>query len=141
MSGGAPDSPAGILLVEDDEIQQLNVRRALDRADVRRPLDVASDGAEALDLLRSGRPPTRCLVLLDIHMPRMDGLEFLRQVRADVALRALVVVVLSTSGDDRDKREALSLNVAGYLIKSMNFPAFVEQLRVVDRYWSMMAIP
>jgi len=141
VSGRASASSGGILLVEDDEIQQLNVRRALDRAGIKRPLDIASDGSEALELLRSGQPSLRCLVLLDIHMPRMDGLEFLRQVRADVALKGLMVVVLTTSGEDRDKREAVSLNVAGYLIKSMNFPAFVEQLRTLDRYWSMMAVP
>lgn len=138
MSKGGPLS---ILLVEDEELQQLNVRRALDHAGLKHPLYIAGDGAEALELLRSGRLPARCLVLLDVHMPRMDGIEFLREVRADSMLNALVVVMLSTSNEVRDMRAALALNVAGYILKSISFPTFVAQLSVLSRYWSMMEIP
>ena len=74
-------------------------------------------------------------------MPRMDGIEFLRQARADPALKSLVVVILSTSDEAHDKSEAQALNVAGYLLKSGNFSKFVEQLRLIDQYWSMMEVP
>jgi CheY-like chemotaxis protein len=130
-----------ILLIEDDELQQLNVRRALEKADITCPLWVASDGAEALELLRSGRVPPRRLILLDVHMPRMDGLEFLRQLRADPVLKSMVVVMLSTSDEEPDKREAQALNVGGYLLKSKDFAKFVGQLRLLNQYWSMMEIP
>lgn len=130
-----------IVLVDDDEGQQLNVKRALERSGCENPLHIANDGAEALELLRSGEVKRRRLILLDVHMPRMDGLAFLRAIRADDALKALIVVMLSTSDEIDDKRDAQNLNVAGYLLKSMNFTSFVEQLRVLQLYWSMMEIP
>ena len=130
-----------LLLVEDDEIQQLNVRRALEKLGIDCPLHIASDGAEALELLRSGQLPTRRVVLLDVHMPRMDGLQFLRELRGDPLLKTTVVVMLSTSIEAVDKREAQSLNVSGYLLKSMHFPKFVGQLQVFTQYWRMMEIP
>ena len=130
-----------LVLVEDEDGQQINVRRALDKAGIGNPLHVASDGIEALELLRSGTVPPHRLVLLDVHMPRMDGLEFLRTVRDDPALKSLVVVMLSTSNDVRDRVAAESLNVGGYLLKSANFAKFVEQLKLIHQYWSMMEIP
>ena len=137
MSGG----PINFVLVEDEDGQQLNVRRAVERSGSGTPLFVASDGAEALELLRSGTVPARRLVLLDVHMPRMDGLEFLRALRADPVLKPIVVVMLSTSNDAADRREAQALNVAGYLLKSADFSKFVGQLKVLHEYWSMMEIP
>ena len=130
-----------ILLVEDDEIQQVNVRRALENAGVESELFVAADGREALEMLRSGLMPARRLVLLDVHMPRMGGIEFLRAVRNDPALKPLVVVMLTSSEEMEDKREALALSASGYLLKSHNFSKFSEQLRVLDQYWSMKEIP
>jgi signal transduction histidine kinase len=135
-----PDGP-NILLIEDDEIQQLNVQRAFQKAGLKELLHIAGDGAEALEFLRNGENPFAHMVLLDIHMPRMDGLAFLREVRADPALKPLVVVVLSTSDESKDRQEAQALNVAGYLLKSMNFNVFVEQLKVIKEYWGMMAVP
>lgn len=137
MSGG----PINFVLVEDEDGQQLNVRRAIERSGTGTPLFIASDGAEALELLRSGAVPPRRVVLLDVHMPRMDGLEFLRALRADPMLKPTVVLMLSTSNDEADRKEALSLNVAGYLLKSADFSKFVAQLRVLHDYWSMMEIP
>ena len=133
--------PLAVLLVEDDELQQTSVRRALEKAGITHPLFVAGDGVEALELLRSGKMPARRLVLLDVNMPRMDGLAFLGAVRADPLLKPLIVVMLTTSQEPRDKLEAQELNCAGYLRKSSDFPKFVEQLRVLGQYWSMMEIP
>ena len=77
------------------------------------------------------------LILLDLNMPRMNGLEFLRELREDPDLRALTVVVLTTSSDERDKIEAYNLNVAGYILKPVTFSAFVEAMSALNKYWSI----
>jgi CheY-like chemotaxis protein len=103
---------------------------------------VATDGIEALDLLRTdGVPAARRLVLLDLNMPRMNGIEFLREIRSDPALQALTVVVLTTSNEDRDRVEAYHLNVAGYLLKPVTFHAFAEVMSTLNKYWTLMEMP
>jgi CheY-like chemotaxis protein len=97
---------------------------------------------QALELLRSGRVPTsRRIVLLDLNMPRMTGIEFLRELRKDRALMHTPVVVLTTSNDDRDKIEAYNLNVAGYLIKPVTFINFVELMATLNKYWTLVELP
>ena len=99
-----------ILLVDDDAVDVMTVQRAFKRNNILNPLYIASDGREALAILRGEGdvtiPGERRLILLDLNMPRMNGLEFLRELREDPDLRALTVVVLTTSGDERDKIEA-----------------------------------
>lgn len=127
-----------ILLVEDDEVDVMNVERALRKNDITYPLYVASNGLEALEMLRDGRVPShRRLILLDLNMPRMNGIEFLRELRADSALRPIVVVVLTTSDEERDKVEAYNLNVAGYILKPVTFNKFVELVARLHNYWSL----
>lgn len=134
--------PLNILLVEDDAVDVMNVQRAFQRAHIRNPLFVASDGEEALELLRrSSIPHGRRLVLLDLNLPRMNGIEFLKELRGDPALRTIPVVVLTTSADDRDKTAAFDLHVAGYLLKPVGLKSFVELMAVVDRYWSRAEMP
>lgn len=131
-----------ILLVEDDDVDVMNVRRAFQRAHVSNPLHVASNGLEALDLLRGGTIPLdRRLVLLDLNMPRMNGIEFLRAIRADDELRSLPVVVLTTSNDERDKVDAFNLNVAGYLLKPVTFSDFVDLMAALNKYWMLVEMP
>src|SRR5262245_53041267 len=121
------DRALNIVLVDDDDVDVMNVERAFAKGHIPHPIWVAQDGIAALALLRSGEvPSTRRLVLLDLNMPRMNGIEFLRELRADPRLRMTPVVVLTTSNDDRDKVEAYNLNVAGYLLKPVTFSAFVE---------------
>lgn len=131
-----------LLLVEDDEIDVMNVRRALERNKITNALYVAGNGLEALEMLRNGTVPgPRRLVLLDLNMPRMSGIEFLRVVRADPALHALNVVVLTTSNNERDKVEAFNLNVAGYLLKPVTFLNFVELMATLNKYWMLCEMP
>ncbi|XYH97629.1 response regulator [Sorangium sp. So ce1128] len=131
-----------IILVEDDTVDVMNVRRAFERGKITNPLWVAGDGVEGLDLLRGNQVPRdRRLVLLDLNMPRMNGIEFLRELRADAALRATPVVVLTTSNDDRDKVDAYDLNVAGYLLKPVTFLSFVELMTALNRYWTLVEMP
>jgi CheY-like chemotaxis protein len=131
-----------ILLVEDDQVDVMNVKRAFERNRISNPLFIAEDGVRGLEMLRSGSfPRDRRLVLLDLNMPRMNGIEFLREVRRDPALQSTPVVVLTTSNDDRDKIEAYNLNVAGYLLKPVTFVNFVEVMAALNKYWSLVELP
>jgi CheY-like chemotaxis protein len=136
------DKSLNILLVEDDMVDVMNVRRAFERNKITNPLFVASNGVEALQLLRSGAVPRKDrLVLLDINMPKMNGIEFLRELRADDGLRTTCVVVLTTSNEERDRVEAYKLNVAGYLLKPVTFSSFVEVMAALNKYWTLVELP
>jgi len=131
-----------ILLVEDDEVDVMNVRRAFEKAHVSNPLYVAGNGLEALDMLRGTTiPQERRLVLLDLNMPKMNGIEFLEALRADPVLASTSVVVLTTSNDDQDKIDAYNLNVAGYLLKPVTFSNFCERMATLDKYWTLVEMP
>lgn len=134
-----------ILLVEDDEVDVMNVQRAFKRINVTNPLFVAGNGLEALKLLRGGGeiavPKQRLLILLDINMPKMNGIEFLRELRADRDLQHIPVIVLTTSDEDRDRFEAYRLNVAGYILKPVTFPNFAEVMAALNRYWTLCELP
>jgi CheY-like chemotaxis protein len=130
-----------ILLVDDDSIDVMNVKRAFARNNLTNPIHEAKNGIEALEILRLGALPPRRLVLLDLNMPRMNGLEFLRALRADPELRSTSVVVLTTSNEERDKVAAYDLNVAGYLLKPVTFPSFVDLMAGLNRYWTLVEMP
>jgi CheY-like chemotaxis protein len=136
------DRALNILLVDDDEVDVMTVKRAFSKANITNRLFVASNGVEALELLRGESiPQSRRLILLDLNMPRMNGLEFLREVRNDPALAALTVVVLTTSNEDRDRVDAFKLNVAGYLLKPVTFHTFAEVMATLNKYWTLMEMP
>jgi CheY-like chemotaxis protein len=142
MSTPVNQRVTNIVLIDDDAVEVMNVKRALTRTHTHHQLFVAGDGLEGLALLRDGSVPTdRRLVLLDVNMPRMNGLEFLRALRADPLLQATPVVILTTSADERDRREAYRLNVAGYFLKPVTSVAFFELMSALDRYWSLVEMP
>jgi CheY-like chemotaxis protein len=136
-----------ILLVEDDEVDVMNVRRAFSKHAITNPLYIASNGLEALDMLRGedGQPPAvpsgRRLILLDLNMPKMGGIEFLQELRADQNLALTPVVVLTTSNQDRDRVEAYKLSVAGYLVKPVTFKDFSEMVVALNLYWTLSEMP
>jgi CheY-like chemotaxis protein len=136
------DRALNILLVDDDEVDVMTVKRAFQKANITNRLFVASNGVEALEMLRGGSIPNiRRLVLLDLNMPKMNGLEFLREVRSDPALASLTVVVLTTSNEDRDRVDAFQLNVAGYLLKPVTFHTFADVMATLNKYWTLMEMP
>ena len=136
------DRRLNILLVEDDELDVMNVQRAFKKNNVVNPLHVASNGIEALEMLRGdGIPKDRRLILLDLNMPRMGGIEFLKELRADPELKATTVVVLTTSDEERDKVNAYDLNVAGYILKPVTLAAFIEIMATLNKYWSVNELP
>lgn len=130
-----------ILLVDDDDVDVMNVQRAFEKSRITNPVHVANNGIEALELLRNGTVGPRRLVLLDLNMPRMNGIEFLREVRADEQLLNTSVVVLTTSNEERDKVEAYKLNVAGYLLKPVTFASFVDVMAALNKYWTLVEMP
>ena len=136
-----------ILLVEDDDLDVMNVQRAFKKNNILNPLYVAGNGLDALDMLRgvNGGPPDvpeeRRLVLLDLNMPKMNGIEFLRELRADPALSLIPVIVLTTSGEDRDKVEAYQMNVAGYILKPVTLAHFIETMATLNKYWTLSEVP
>lgn len=131
-----------ILLVEDDQVDVMNVKRAFEKNKILNPLYVATNGLEALQMLRDGSVPAqRRLVLLDLNMPSMGGIEFLRELRADSKLRLTPVVVLTTSGDEKDRLDAYDFHVAGYLRKPVEFPNFMELTAALNKYWTLVDMP
>jgi CheY-like chemotaxis protein len=131
-----------ILLVDDDQVDVMNVQRAFKKSNITNPVWVSSNGLEALEMLRSGTvPKSQRLVLLDLNMPKMNGIEFLRELRADPSLAQTSVVVLTTSKDERDKVDAYNLNVAGYLLKPVEFIDFVGLMAALNKYWTLVELP
>lgn len=135
-----------LLLVDDDEVDVMTVKRALKKNNITNPLYIATNGIEALAMLRGNEMPKllpgqRRLILLDLNMPKMGGIEFLRELRADPNLRPLPVIVLTTSNEDKDKVEAYNLNVAGYIIKPVTFTNFVEAMGTLNKYWTLNEMP
>lgn len=133
-----------ILLVEDDEVDVMNVKRAFKKNNITNPLYVAANGLEALAMLRNQDgskpfviPTERRLVLLDLNMPKMSGLEFLQTLRNDPELKAIPTIVLTTSDEDRDRIEAYNLNVAGYILKPVTFSKFAEVMITLNKYWTL----
>jgi CheY-like chemotaxis protein len=141
------DKVINIVLVEDDEVDVMNVKRAFKKSHITNPLYCAGNGLEALEILRSqdGKPPvvpeSRRLILLDLNMPKMGGLEFLQILRSDPELKAIPVIVLTTSDEDRDLVEAYNLNVAGYVVKPVTFSKFAEVITTLNNYWKLCEMP
>ena len=135
-----------LLLVDDDEIDVMTVQRAFKKNNFTNNLYIATNGIEALAMLRgNGNPPVvtsqRRLILLDLNMPKMGGIEFLRELRKDPAIKAIPVIVLTTSNEDKDKVEAYKLNVAGYIVKPVTFSKFVEAVATLNKYWTLSEMP
>lgn len=142
MIATSPDGkPVTLLLVEDDDIDAMGVERALKRRRIANPLFRARDGVEALELLRSGAVARPYLILLDLNMPRMGGLEFITEVRQDPQFSNSVVFVLTTSKSDEDLSAAYRSHVAGYIVKSEIGDSFGSLVQMLDAYWQIVELP
>ncbi len=131
-----------ILLVDDDDVDCMSVRNAFKKNNIMNPLFVAHDGIDALDMLRGTNgmkkiQPTPRIILLDINMPRMNGLEFLKEIREDVELHNISIFVMTTSNSDSDKIEAYNYNVAGYIVKPLSPEKFVTAVSTLNNFWQL----
>jgi CheY-like chemotaxis protein len=135
-----PDNEAAILLVEDDRVDIMTVQRAMKKIDVRNPLHVARTGVEALGMLRGdGFPriePTPSLILLDLNLPKMGGIEFLKELRADPVLKSLPVIVLTSSNEPSDRAAAFEYEVDDYIVKPHSFAEFSRAMSIILANWS-----
>jgi len=130
-----------ILLVEDDHVDTMTVIRALKDIHVTNPLVRRENGEEALNYLRDSNNDQPCIILLDLNMPIMNGIEFLQGMKNDDQLKAIPVVVLTTSEEQQDKVNSLNLGVAGYMAKPVDYRQFVEVMRSIDTYWTTSEMP
>lgn len=139
----AMQHPLDIILVEDDDADAKAVRRALGKAKIANPIVRLVDGVEALAFLRgeTGTPPSSYILLVDLNMPRMNGLEFLSELRRDERLRGAVVFLLTTSGDRADIAAAYDRNVAGYVMKENAGDDFLNLIGTLDNYWRLVELP
>jgi CheY-like chemotaxis protein len=134
-----------ILLVEDDEVDIMNVQRAFKKNNIGNPLYLARNGLEALEVLRGNDPavliPSPRVILLDINMPKMGGIEFLTELRKHPELKSISVFVMTTSNEESDKIAAYDLNVAGYILKPLSFEGFSSALAILNHYWHLCEMP
>jgi CheY-like chemotaxis protein len=130
-----------ILLVEDDTVDAMTVKRALRDLKVTNPVAHVTNGEDALGYLQDPAKPRPCLVLLDVNMPKMNGIELLQAVKGDPALHRIPVVMLTTSTNDQDIIQSFHLSAAGYMIKPVDYKKFVETVRTIDTYWRLSRIP
>ena len=134
-----------VLLIDDDDVAAEAVLRGLRKHGMRGPVVMAEDGAVALQILRGAHTERRLekpyLALLDLNMPRMSGIEFLQQLRADEAVRSTVVFVLTTSGTDADRSRAYQYNIAGYMVKSRIGPQCGGLAAFLTEYHRVVLLP
>ena len=130
-----------ILLVEDDQVDVMTVKRALKEIHVTNPVVNLENGEEALKYLRDPNSVKTCIILLDLNMPIMNGIEFLQVAKRDVQLKRIPVVVLTTSEEQQDKLSSFDLGVAGYMAKPVDYRQFVEVMRTIDAYWTISEVP
>jgi CheY-like chemotaxis protein len=136
--------PLNILLVEDDEGDAKAIQRAFRKKTNANPILRAVDGLEALEILQGSngaKAPSPRIMLVDLNMPRMDGLQFIRAIRGDRNLRHSIVFILTTSKREEDKLAAYDLNVAGYIIKATAGEDLSNLVNLIDSYWRIVDLP
>ena len=130
-----------ILLVEDDNVDVMTVKRALKDLNIKNRLVSTANGKEALEYLKNNGNKKPCIILLDLNMPKMNGIEFLQIVKADDTLKKIPVIVLTTSSQQQDIVESFKLGVAGYIVKSVDYAEYTEAISTINLYWTLSKLP
>jgi len=133
------------LLVEDDAVDVIAIERAFQQLKIGNNLVVTRDGKEALEALRGTHETKNVkspfIIILDLNLPRMSGIEFLDEIRNDPKLHSAIVFVLTTSNDERDRRAAFKHNIAGYVVKAAEASSLSDAISMVDHYWRVVEFP
>ena len=135
------DKIVSILIVEDDEVDVMAIRRAFQETNISNPIYIAKDGIEALQKLRSREIPYPYIVLMDLNMPRMNGIDCMKEIRTDRSLKRTTIFALSTSNDEKDKLSAYDCNVAGYIVKSDIGNEFGKALKMLYQFLNVVDLP
>jgi CheY-like chemotaxis protein len=130
-----------ILLLEDDTVDAMTVKRALKDLKVTNQLIRTGNGEEAIVYLRDENNTKPCVILLDLNMPKMNGIEFLKVIKADESFKRIPAIVLTTSKDDQDRIQTYQLSVAGFIVKPVDYVKFVEAMKIIDLYWTLSEMP
>ena len=130
-----------ILLVEDDNVDVMAVERALKDLKIKNQLVSTANGEEALGYLKNNGNKKPCIILLDLNTPKMNGIEFLKIVKADKTLKKIPVIVLTTSSQQQDIVECFKLSVAGYIVKSIDYANFAKAISTINLYWTLSKLP
>ena len=142
MRTGRSYKEVTLVMIDDDDVDFMAFERALKELRIVNPIVRARNGREGLALLRDPTAvPRPYIVLLDINMPQMSGLEMLTQVRADPSLRNAVIFVLTTSKSDEDRIAAYRNHIAGYIVKDQIEANFLDIVEMLDSYWRVVALP
>ncbi len=126
-----------IMLIEDDLIDQMTVKRAFKELKVVNELQIANNGEEALDILNDKSTVKPGIILLDLNMPKMNGIEFLQEIKEYKEFKTIPVIVLTTSKHEQDKVETFNLGVSGYMVKPVDYEQFLEIMKSIRKYWSL----
>jgi len=130
-----------VMLVEDDNVDAMMVKRAFKDLKIADQLVHKLNGEQALEYLRDDSNTKPCVVFLDLIMPRMNGIEFLKTVKADEILKSIPVIVLTTSKEEQNIVESFRFGVAGYIVKSADEKKFTEAIRTINLYWILSELP
>ena len=135
-----------ILVVDDDAIDVQAITRAFKKHEIKNPYFVANDGLDALEKLRGTNGQTQLsplprLIMLDINMPRMNGIEFLKELRADPMFHNLIVFMFTSSDHEEDVISTYNLNVSGYIKKPLDFSGMMQTIDILNKLWSQLQYP
>ena len=140
--------PFVVLMAEDNEHDIIATRRAWKKNHVANPLHVVRDGEECLDYIHQrgkyrepGSAPSPGIVLLDIKMPKMDGLTVLKHIREDEKLKRIPVIILTTSPEEQDRVRSYELGANAYIIKPVGFDNFSEAVKTINMFWQLVELP
>ena len=130
-----------VLLVEDDLVDAMTVQRAFSELQIPNPIVHLVNGEEALLYLQDDEKIKPGIILLDLNMPRMNGIEFLEALKSNHQFKSIPVIILTTSTEHRDRVDSFKKSVAGYMIKPVDYKDFIEMMKTISNYWSSSELP
>ncbi|GLS27016.1 response regulator [Marinibactrum halimedae] len=130
-----------VFVVEDDDVDFMTIERSFHHERIANTIIRAKDGIEAFELMKNDKIPQPYITLLDLRMPRLDGLGLLNKIRSDDSLKSTTIFVLTTSSDDTDINKSYERNVAGYFVKDQVGKEFIDMIQMLEGYWRIVHLP